>query len=243
MVTVLSYLEKMKNIQLLQEEFHSQAAYYSDEDWKYYLCTRMEELRQTLLKDPMLDILCWNINGKDSLKELENTRKRYVEAFLLLIAEKTVSPMAYLRPSIKPTALLLQPFEKSQCEQVLGELIGSFCSRFGEKAQGDEETFLIETREDRWRIPISRISYVEARDKKIYVCTRSDSYGFYDTVDHMLELLPPYFIRCHRSYIVNKKKVKKIHFTEGMVELDTGETLPLSRSYRKAVKEQYYGDT
>lgn len=93
MITVLSYLEKMGNISLLQEEFHSQAAFYSDEDWRYYLYMKMEELREALKEEPVLDILCWNIGGKEAISELEKTRERYKEAFLLLIADSTVSPM------------------------------------------------------------------------------------------------------------------------------------------------------
>ena len=162
MITVLSYLEKMNNISLLQEEFHSQAAYYSDEDWKYYLYTKIEELKTALKKDPVLDILCWNVGGKEAISELEKTREKYREAFLLLIADSTISPMEYLRPSILPTALLLRPFSRPQCEQVLGELISSYCSKF--RSKEDEEVFLIETREGNRRVPLSQISYVEARE-------------------------------------------------------------------------------
>lgn len=235
MITVLSYLEKMGNSSLLQEEFHSQAAYHSDEDWKYYVFMKLEELRAALKEDPVLDILCWNIAGKAALTELEKTRERYREAFLLLIADSSISPMEYLRPSILPTALLLRPFSRPQCEQVLGELIGSYCSRF--KSREDEEVFLIETREGNRRVPLSQISYVEAREKKIFICTRSESFGFYETIDHLLETLPGNFVRCHRSFIVNMDKVKKIRLSEAMIELDTGETVPLSRSCRKAVRE------
>lgn len=239
MITVLSYLEKMNNIPVLQEEFHSQAAYHSEEDWRYFLYTKLEELRSALKAEPVLDILCWNVTGKQALTELEKTRKKYMEAFLLLIADSTISPMEYLRPSILPTALLLRPFDRLQCSQVLGELISSYCSQF--KNKEDEDTFLIETREGRQRVPLSQISFVEARDKKIYICTRSESFGFYETIDHMSELLPAHFLRCHRSFIVNMEKVKKLYLSEGMIELDSGETVPLSRSYRKAVRA--YGST
>lgn len=235
MITVLSYLEKMNNISLLQEEFHSQAAYYSDEDWKYYLYTKIEELKTALKKDPVLDILCWNVGGKEAISELEKTRKKYREAFLLLIADSTISPMEYLRPSILPTALLLRPFSRPQCEQVLGELISSYCSKF--RSKEDEEVFLIETREGNRRVPLSQISYVEARDKKIFVCTKSESFGFYETIEHMMELLPDNFVRCHRSFIVNMDKVKQPRFSEGVIEMDGGDLVPLSRSCKKAVRE------
>ncbi|MDO5131591.1 MAG: LytTR family DNA-binding domain-containing protein [Eubacteriales bacterium] len=239
MITVLSYLEKMKNISLLQEEFHSQAAFHSEEDWKYLLYTKMEELREALKLEPVLDILCWNVSGKPALRELENARKRYREAFLLLIADSGISPMEYLRPSIMPTSLLLQPFGQAQCRQVLDELVGSYCRQFRDKE--DEDTFLIETREERQRVPLSQICFVEARDKKIYICTRSESFGFYETIDHMAELLPAHFMRCHRSFIVNMKKVKKLHLSEGLIEMEDAETVPLSRSYKKAVREYVSG--
>ena len=235
MITVLSYLEKMGSISLLQEEFHSQAAYHSDEDWKYYLYTKMEELRAALRKDPVLDILCWNVGGKDAIAELEKTREKYREAFLLLIADSSISPMDYLRPAIMPTALLLRPFSRLQCEQVLGELISSYCGKFRKKE--DEDVFLIETREGNRRVPLSQIFYVEAREKKIFICTRSESFGFYETIDHLSETLPDNFVRCHRSFIVNMDKVKQPRFSEGVIEMDGGDLVPLSRSCKKAVRE------
>ena len=125
MITVLSYLEKLNNIPVLQEEFHSQAAFHSEEDWRYFLYTKLEELRKALKAEPVLDILCWNVSGKQALAELEQTRKKYMEAFLLLIADSSISPMEYLRPSILPTALLLSPFNRLQCSQVLAELIST----------------------------------------------------------------------------------------------------------------------
>lgn len=225
----------MSNISLLQEEFHSQAAYHSEEEWRYFLYMKLEELRAALKDDPVLDILCWNIGGRDAIAELEKTRQKYREAFLLLIADSSISPMEYLRPSILPTALLLRPFSRIQCEQVLSELIGSYCRRI--KSGEDEEVFLVETREGNRRVPLSQISYIEAREKKIFICTKSESFGFYETIDHMLEVLPDNFVRCHRSFIVNMDKVRKLLLSDGMIELDTGENVPLSRSCRKAVKE------
>ena len=61
MITVLSYLEKLNNIPVLQEEFHSQAAFHSEEDWRYFLYTKLEELRKQLpLKDDFLTRLNFN---------------------------------------------------------------------------------------------------------------------------------------------------------------------------------------
>ena len=235
MITVLSYLEKLNNIPVLQEEFHSQAAFHSEEDWRYFLYTKLEELRKALKAEPVLDILCWNVSGKQALAELEQTRKKYMEAFLLLIADSSISPMEYLRPSILPTALLLSPFNRLQCSQVLAELISSYCSQF--KNKEDEDTFLIETREGRQRVPLSQISFVEARDKKIYICTRSESFGFYETIDHMSELLPAHFLRCHRSFIVAKSHIKNIMISRSMIVLDDDSVIPLSRSYKRVFKE------
>lgn len=241
MITVLSYLEKMRNIPILREEFHSQAAYHSEEEWKYYLYTRMEELREALKADPVLDILCWNLSGKETIAELERTREKYREAFLLLIADKNLSPMEYLRPSILPTALLLSPFDRPLCSRVLGELIESYCGRH--RDLDEEDVFLIETREGTQRVPLRQITYIEARDKKIYICTRSESFGFYDTIDHLLETLPDHFVRCHRSFLVNMEKVKKMHLSDGMIEMDGGEMVPVSRSCKKAVREYGTGKT
>lgn len=62
-------------------------------------------------------------------------------------------------------------------------------------------------------------------------------YGFYQTLEQMEKELPDNFKRCHRSYIVNMDKVDKVRFSEGIIELFSGDTVLLSKSLKKSIRE------
>ena len=61
-------------------------------------------------------------------------------------------------------------------------------------------------------------------------------YPFYDTLDQLEERLAGRFLRCHRSYLVNRSKISKVYLSQNILVLSGGEEIPLSRSYKPAVK-------
>ena len=56
--------------------------------------------------------------------------------------------------------------------------------------------------------------------------------------EHLANLLPKYFIRCHRSHFANMFKVERICGNSSLVMLNQKE-LPLSRNNVKRVKEAF----
>ena len=62
--------------------------------------------------------------------------------------------------------------------------------------------------------------------------------AFYETIEHLAERLPEQFVRCHRSFIVSKKRIRKVMLSKNLIELEQGMEVPLSRSYKSAFKEQ-----
>jgi DNA-binding LytR/AlgR family response regulator len=57
------------------------------------------------------------------------------------------------------------------------------------------------------------------------------------TAGELSDLLPGYFIRCHRSYIVNLFKVDCVY--RDSLLLSNGKTLPISRSNSKTVNDAF----
>lgn len=53
------------------------------------------------------------------------------------------------------------------------------------------------------------IQYLEARDKKIILHVNKYEISFYSSLQKLEKILPDYFIRCHRSYIVNFMFIQK----------------------------------
>ncbi|OIK16486.1 LytR family transcriptional regulator [Bacillus sp. MUM 116] len=90
--------------------------------------------------------------------------------------------------------------------------------------------------EDGWiPIPFSKVVYLEAKDKKTYVFGKDHSGTHKYSLQEFEFLLPKdYFIRCHRSFIVNVNHIKAIYpdtHSTFVLSMDNGEQVPVSQSY------------
>ncbi|MDO4329656.1 MAG: LytTR family DNA-binding domain-containing protein [Lachnospiraceae bacterium] len=237
MITFLSFASEKRENELIRGQLGLQAARWTDEAWNYNMFEAMGPLEAYLAGEPLVDLVCWDVTPPGSVEHLMKLRKAYRQAFLMVVADCHVSPMAYLKPGILPSALILKPLEKGKVSQVIGELLEVFSQQFDKKEL--PETFVIESREGKQYIPLQQICYVEAREKKLYIRTRQEEFGFYETIENMEKQLPEFFCRCHRSYIVNMQKVKVVKPSLNVIELQDGITVPLSRSYKKTIKEYH----
>ncbi len=236
MITCLTLLKNREEYERLLAAVRKYAAAYTDEMWTYFFFQSISQARQLLDTEPVLDLISWDVTMKGALGLLEKMRRRNREAYLMIIADTSVSPMAYLRPGIAPGALLLKPVGGDDMETVIRDLFELMANRAD---YNKEDTFLVETREGKQHIPIRQIDCFEAKEKKVFVRTKSCEYGFYDTLDALERHLPPGFVRCHRSYIVNMKRARMLRLDENVIEMTDGAQIPFSRSYKKVLKEYF----
>jgi len=155
---------------------------------------------------------------------------------IVVIAGRQVSPVVYVRPGIMAAGILLRPLEKKQVTDMLCEVLEMMDMRTREKLFNDE-VFVFTTREGTIRVPYSQVLYFEARNKKIYLCTKRTEMDFYSTLDGILQKVPEYFLRCHKGFIVNQRFVTRVDLKENRLHMVGGVQLPISRSYREEVKE------
>lgn len=45
------------------------------------------------------------------------------------------------------------------------------------------------------------------------------------------------FIRCHRGFLVNQKKIERVIFSKNLILLADGYEIPVSRTYKSILKE------
>ncbi|MGL5415570.1 MAG: LytR/AlgR family response regulator transcription factor [Clostridium sp.] len=85
------------------------------------------------------------------------------------------------------------------------------------------------------RLPINKILYIETVGKLVRIHYNDE---FVDVHERMIDLeerlSKQYFIRCHKSYLINAKHVRKMDKTD--LELDDGTIVPISRLRVKEVK-------
>lgn len=219
---------------LLEQSIRSEAAYYTDEQVSIVVLQSKEELANFLKKKELVDIICIDVSLMDGIWQAEELRRNYPKATIIVVADIRMSPVTYMKPTIVAAALLLKPLLQENVQQVMKAVFEEFIEKCD-----DEEVFLIDTRENRQRIPVNRILYFEARAKKIYACTINKEFGFYDTMDQLEEKMQPIFLRCHRSYLVNCDYVEKVMLSRNSLLLKDDIDIPLSRSYKEAVKHRF----
>ncbi len=180
--------------------------------------------------EKLIDLLYYDFCTGQSLEDLTAFRRRYKDSMVMLITEPTVSPLEYLRPGVSPDSLVLRPLNPSTLRRTNREFIESFLERFNRMEP--EESFVLNTRDEKLYIPYTNIYYFEARDKKLFVRTKNEEYAFYGTIETLAKNLPNQFLRCHRSYIVNSKKILRIVNSENFIELTGKIGVPMSKGYK-----------
>ena len=79
------------------------------------------------------------------------------------------------------------------------------------------------------------IAMLKGEKRKIKIYQKGESISFYAKMNELEEMLQQYgFVRCHLSYLVNKKYITGSSRTE----IKVGESvLPISRRYQEEIKK------
>lgn len=86
-------------------------------------------------------------------------------------------------------------------------------------------------------IPHSEIVYLESLGHTVAIHTRGQVLTVYDRLDRLALRLPEGFLRCHKSFLVNMRCIRR--FLEQDVLLDTGASVPVSRSRSAGARAAY----
>lgn len=82
-----------------------------------------------------------------------------------------------------------------------------------------------------------RVAFVESDRRRCHIHMGGESLTTYATLDALARELPPTFVRCHKSFLVNMRFIESVD--NAFVRLFTGETLPVSQKRRKATADAF----
>lgn len=235
MVHMLAYDNAKNELEELVRCTRNLVAYYSEDMWLFEKISVLESLKAYLEEQPIVDLACYDVSDKRNIDFLREIRgSGYGEMLLMLVADRKMSPMEYIKPEILASELLIKPYTGEQLREKLRDLLSTFCNKT--VCEDTKTVFLLETKDGVTRIPFHQIYYFEAREKKIFVRTRKAEYPFYQTLEELERVLPEDFARCHRSYIVNRNMVERNDFSGGELILANGMSVPVSRTYKARMK-------
>lgn len=235
MIHIVLYTACHETGKMLLSTLRNQAAYDWTLELRYHLFHRAEEAAAYLSKHNAAAI-SWDMRTVQDRTLFSKIRPVCREAYLLVMASPDTSPLTYLRPDIAPSSLVFFPLGKIEAERAVKELLTAVHQA---QIQSDDG-FIIEWKGGQQQILYHNIYYFEARNRKLYLRLRGEELGFSGTIEELEKKLPSSFLRCHRSYIVNMGLAEQALFSQGLILLRDGLSVPLSRSYKKAVKD--YGE-
>ncbi|MBQ6832069.1 MAG: LytTR family transcriptional regulator DNA-binding domain-containing protein [Oscillospiraceae bacterium] len=195
---------------------------------------KVEKLATYTDGEDALQLLVCDVTANGVIPVLERLRKHNAQMKLVLLADGTVSPVTYIRPTILPTALLWRPLQAEDTSKVLWEVIATM--PIGQADTQEQDLFPVEVRGVVKRYSYKDILFFEARDKKLFLHVQRQEIPFYGTLEKLHQELPEGFIRVHKSYVVNRSRVTEIQYGQNLLLMDGGMMVPISRSYKAEVK-------
>jgi DNA-binding LytR/AlgR family response regulator len=172
----------------------------------------------------LLDIQMKNMNGVELAKQIrldnDSVQIIFITGFPDYMPEGyDVSALHYL---MKPVS-----------EQKLFEVLDKAMKRLGKS----ERTILLKAEGESVCIPMGSIMYIESFAHAVEITTIKEKIKAGMSISDLEKKLGDGFVRCHRSYIVGLKYIKRIRQNE--VILDNDISIPLSRRVCTKVNQAF----
>ena len=203
-------------------------------------CQSAIEARQFLEQDTVDAIFCDinmpDLNGMDFVKSLTVPP--------LIVFTTAYSEYAVEGFRVNAVDYLLKPFGMQDFQRAANRLKERLSTEKSEteieNSQSDDTIFL-KTEYRIVKVAISDIRYVEAMSEYLKVWLESEKKPIVTllSMKKMEERLPGYFMRIHRSYIVNLTKIQEVNKNRVIMDADT--YLPIGDMYKEDF--QAYLDT
>lgn len=235
MADVFLMVKNSSEQQNIASIIENSVAFLSDDKLNIYKFKKLEETYDFIRSESKLDFAIVEINSDKDIDFLAEFRVINPNVELMILADSKISPMEYLNPRIRASALLLTPYTKNRLKDVIDDFIAEYYHRITNFS--DEKMFVVNTKDGKEYIPFSKVFYIEVREKRVYFRLQNREYSQFGTLENTLKAFPQCFLRCHRSFAFNSKYLSSIKYSENLIFLSHGIQVPLSRSYKKEVKE------
>lgn len=125
---------------------------------------------------------------------------------------------------------LIKPLSSDKLNSVLDKAYGIWCAR-------EKDAIIVKNDDGLIKLFYGNLYYIKMNSHTAELHTESETFKIRKTTKELREILPSYFVRCSRSYMVNLIKVDCIY--ENSLLLSTGEKLPISRNNAKYVRDVF----
>ncbi|MCD7905470.1 MAG: response regulator transcription factor [Clostridiales bacterium] len=207
---------------------------YGDEDIEFFTA-RPDVLINYEIKDNyiylfILDTVYKEVSGVDIALRL---RSQHKEVYVLFITERLELLYPVINQNIMPSGFLRKPADEND----LRKIISCVVDFYKEGSAKTIKTITVNTGSAVYKISHNEIVYIEALNKKIHIYTETNRISCYHSLQALENELKEGFVRCHKSYIINKGKIKNIYSAQMYVEMTDGNRIPISKTYKHNLRE------
>ncbi|MEL6942875.1 MAG: LytTR family DNA-binding domain-containing protein [Bacteroidota bacterium] len=216
-------------------------------------------LEKHIQQIPQLELVasCWN-----ALEAFEILKKEKIDLIFLDIQMPVLNGIEFVKSLQHPPSIIfttayrdyaVESYELEVVDYLLKPItftrffksINKYLSRLEQKTPNDpitntnhtssthaEEFIYVNTNRKYVKVLFQEILYIESLKDYVRIHTDNQRITTKDKISEFVEKLPNYFLRIHRSFIVNTKQIKA--YTVNDIEI--GETeIPIGVSYKKEV--------
>lgn len=154
----------------------------------------------------LLDIDMPNLDGIETAKILKKAAPDVEFVFITGYMEYAIDSFR-----VHPYDYILKPIDIDRLNEVLSE-IGKNLRKTKEKETKEIKKFSVKKGQEMVLIPLDEILFFERANREVLLNTRDEAYRVNKTLMEIEKDLPSnIFLRTHKSFIVNKNKIKKIN--------------------------------
>lgn len=219
--------ELSSQINLIFPEEHSISLFTNAKD----LINKIEFFTENPIDIVITDIEMPEINGIDMAKELKKCHPRIEFIFVTNYTD-------YIQDvfSVNPIHYIIKPVNPEKLSEALKKAMF-------EIERNKKNTVDIISKNKTLRIRLDEIKYVESHTRKITIYELHSNTEILMKLDEFQSMLPSFFLRIHKSYLVNMNMIRSI--SNNRIELFTGEILPVTKTKYPTVKKSilnYFGE-
>ena len=188
-----------------------------------------EILNQETVDAVFCDINMPDLNGMDFVKSLA--------APPLVVFTTAYSEYAVEGFKVNAVDYLLKPFGLDDFRRAANRLQERLANSSGTVPHELDDSIFIKTDYKVVKLAISDIRYIEGMSEylKIHLTSQLKPVITLLSMKKMEEYLPSYFMRIHRSYIINLKQIQEVN--KNRVIMDSNTYLPIGDNYREAFND------